>query len=360
MRRVSAGMFRGTAPRTRTFHQGRANPHGPVTSRMSRRPTVCPHTRSNPITRYRLSSRSPAARRVYASLFRAPRKRTFPQGRANPNGTATSPTSRRHTVCPDTSRRHVIRHHKSSRSPATRRVYASLFRAVEWHSATQTHLPPRPRKSAWHCDIARVIRHTVCPHTGSNPNDTANHPAQQRHPAFTPACFALPGGTAPRKRNFHQGRANPHGTATSRTSRRPTVCPHTRSKHVTRYHKSSRSPATRRVYASLFRASEWHGATQTYFPARPRKSAWHCDITDVIRHTVCPHTRSNPITRYRQSSRSPVTPRVSASVFRAPQWYGSTQTHFPSRPFKSAWHCDSTDVIRHTVCPHTRSYSSTR
>ena len=89
---------------------------------------------------------------------------------------------------------------------------------------------------------------------------------------------------------------------------------------------------------------------------RPRKSAWHRDITEVIRHTVCPpHTRSNPSTRYRQSSRSAATRRVYASMFRAPQWHGATQTHFPPRPRKSAWHCDITNVIRHTVCPHTRS-----
>ena len=49
-------------------------------------------------------------------------------------------------------------------------------------------------------------------------HDTTNHPAHQRHAAFTPACFALPSGTAPRKRTFHLGRANPNGTATSRTS----------------------------------------------------------------------------------------------------------------------------------------------
>ena len=95
----------------------------------------------------------------------------------------------------------------------------------------------------------------------------------------------------------------------------------------------------------MFRAPQWHGATQTHFPPRLRKSAWHCDITDVIRHTVCPHTGSNPITRYRQSSRSPATRRVSTSMFRAPQWHGATQTHFPPRPRKSAWHLDITDVI---------------
>ena len=172
--------------------------------------------------------------------------------------------------------------------------------------------------------------------------------------------FRAPQWHGATKRTFHQGRANPNGTATSLTSRHHRVCPDTRSKNVTRYHKSSRSPATRRVYASLFRAPQWHGTTQTRFPPRAHKSAWHCDITDVIRHTVCPHTRSNPITRYRQSSRPPATRRVYTSMFRAPQWHGVTQTHFPPRPRKSAWHCDITDVIRHTVCPHTRIYPVTR
>ena len=60
-------------------------------------------------------------------------------------------------------------------------------------------------------------------------HDTTNHRAHQRHDAFTPACFALPSGTAPRKRTFHQGCTNPNGTAASRTSCRHTVCPHTRS-----------------------------------------------------------------------------------------------------------------------------------
>ena len=132
------------------------------------------------------------------------------------------------------------------------------------------------------------------------PQNTTNHPAHQRHAAFTPACFALPSGTAPRKR-----RAIPNGTATSRTSCRHPVCPNTRSKHVTRYHKSSRSPATRRVYASLFRAPHWHGATQTHFPPRLRKSQWHCDITNVGRRTVCPHTRSSHASvSYETSSKS--------------------------------------------------------
>ena len=39
----------------------------------------------------------------------------------------------------------------------------------------------------------------------------------------------------------------------------------------------------------MFCAPQWHGATQTHFPPRPRKSQWH--ITNVLGHTVCPHTR---------------------------------------------------------------------
>ena len=163
----------------------------------------------------------------------------------------------------------------------------------QWHGATQTHFPPRPRKSTWRCDITDVIRHTVCPHTRSNP--------------------------------------------------------------VTRYRQSSRSPATRRVYTSMFRAPQWHGATRTHFPPRSRKSAWHCDITDVF----SPHGLP---THYRQSYHTipPIipltsdTPRLRQHVSRF-QWHGAMQTHFPPRPRKSAWRCDITNVIRHTVFPRTRS-----
>ena len=83
-----------------------------------------------------------------------------------------------------------------------------------------------------------------------------------------------------------------------------------------RYRQPSRSPATRRVYASMFRAPQWHGATQLHFPPRPRKSAWRCDITNVIRHTVCPHTRSNHITLEANASES-----SSATLFPALHLY---------------------------------------
>ena len=110
-----------------------------------------------------------------------------------------------------------------------------MFRAPQWHGATQTHFPPRPRKSQWRCNITNRRVATRSAHTleANMSHDTTNHPAHQRHATFTPACFALPSGTAPSKRTFHQGRANHNGTATSRTSCPHTVCPHTRSKHIT-------------------------------------------------------------------------------------------------------------------------------
>ena len=101
--------------------------------------------------------------------------------------------------------------------------------------------------------------------------------------------------------------------------------------------RSCRSPATRRIYTSMFRAPRWHGASQTRFPPRPRKSAWHCDITDVISPHGPPPTRSKHITRYQQSSRSPATRRVYTSVFRAPQWHGATLVHVNPRTRRTAF-----------------------
>ena len=130
----------------------------------------------------------------------------------------------------------------------TPRLHTHMFRAPQWHSATHTHFPPRSCKSAWHGDITDVLsRHRVS---------------------------------------------------------------QTESKRITCYHKSSRSPATRRVYTPMFRAPQWHGATQRHFPPRPRKSAWHGDITDVLSRHRVPRTQSKRITCYHKSSRSPATRRV--------------------------------------------------
>ena len=57
---------------------------------------------------------------------------------------------------------------------------------------------------------------------------------------------------------------------------------------ITQYRQSSRSPAARRVYTSMFRARQWHGVTRTHFPPRPRKSAWRCDIANAILPHVLP------------------------------------------------------------------------
>ena len=131
---------------------------------------------------------------------------------------------------------------RSCRSPATRGVYTSMFRAPLWHGATQTHFPPRPRKSAWHCDITNVMSPHGPPHTRSKhiSHDTTNHPAHQRHAAFThqhvsrspearrhantlPTKAAqIPMALRHHERNFAArsahtpAKANPHGTATSR------------------------------------------------------------------------------------------------------------------------------------------------
>ena len=202
-----------------------------------------------------------------------------------------------------------------------------MFRAPQWHGATQTHFPPRPRKSQWHCDITNVasphglpthLKQTyhmipqIIPLTSDTPrlrqrvsrsrlarrhanalsikaaqipmaqrhherrvatrsaqileanmsHDTANHPAHQRHAPFTPACYALPGGTAPRKHTSHPGRPNPEGTATSRTSRRHTVCPHT-SRRAFRTRLPPKVKAARRAFRTRLPPKVTHQVSKT-------------------------------------------------------------------------------------------------
>ena len=121
-----------------------------------------------------------------------------------------------------------------SRSPVARRHANALST-----KAAQIPMALRHRERR----VARRSAHTFEANTS---HDTTKHPAHQQHAAFTPPCFVLPSGTAPRKRTFHQGHANPNGTATSRTSCRHTVCPHTRSSHASAsYETSSKSHASR-------------------------------------------------------------------------------------------------------------------
>ena len=106
-----------------------------------------------------------------------------------------------------------------------------MFRAPQRHGAAQTHFPPNQgRANPNGAATSRTyFGHTVRHAREANiSHDTANRRAHQRHAAFTPACFALPSGTAPRKRTSHQGRANPNGAAASRTYFGRAVCPHTR------------------------------------------------------------------------------------------------------------------------------------
>ena len=137
-------------------------------------------------------------------------------------GLSTKANVIRHTVCPHTTSNHITRYRQSSRSPATRRVY-SMFRAPRRVSALST-------KAVQICVALRHHeRHSVTQsaHTlqAIVSHDTANHPAHQRHTAFTPARLALPSGRAPRKRTSHQDlqirmalrhheRNSPHGLPT--------------------------------------------------------------------------------------------------------------------------------------------------
>ena len=83
-------------------------------------------------------------------------------------------------------------YHQASRSPATRLVYTSMFRAPQWHGAMPTHCPPRPRKSAWHCDITNVIRHTVCPRHARSPQRVVRaKPKTQSHLHFAPSTRTI-------------------------------------------------------------------------------------------------------------------------------------------------------------------------
>ena len=51
--------------------------------------------------------------------------------------------------------------------------------------------------------------------------------------------------------------------------------------------KPSRSPATRRIYTSILSFPQWRGLTQTHFPPRQRKTAWHINITNVMSPHKC-------------------------------------------------------------------------
>ena len=132
--------------------------------------------------------------------------------------------------------RMALRHHgRNFARRSARTLEAILSHDTANHPAHQRHaaftpacfaLPSgtAPRKHAFlqgrtnpHGSRTLVSPHVLPTHCNHITQYTANHPAHQRRAAFTPACFALPSGTAPRKGTSHQGRGNPHGTATART-----------------------------------------------------------------------------------------------------------------------------------------------
>ena len=61
-----------------------------------------------------------------------------------------------------------------------------MFRAPQWHSATQTHFPPRPRKSQWHCDTTNVVSPHRPPHTRRH-SDITDVILPHRLPLLSPA-----------------------------------------------------------------------------------------------------------------------------------------------------------------------------
>ena len=103
-------------------------------------------------------------------------------------------------------------------------------------------------------------------------------------------------------------------------------------------HDTANHPSHQQHAACMFRAPQWHGAAQTHFPPRPRKSQWRCDITNVI----SPHGLP---TQWKQTYHTipPIiplasdTPRLHQRVSRFPV----ARRH----ACQSAWHCDIRDVI---------------
>ena len=229
----------------------------------------------------------------------------------------------------------ALRHHArnfATRSAHTLSLQAIISHDTANHPAHQRHaaftpacfaLPcgtaPRNRSSHQGRAVRTALRHhgrnfaTRCAHTLEEilSHDTANQPAHQRHAAFTPVCFALPRGTAPRKCISHQGRANPHGTANFAT----------RSAH-TLYHAippiiplTSDTPRLNQP-VSRSRVARRHANALSTKDAQIRTALRHHGR--ISPQCLPTHYRSNPVTRYRHSSRSPATCRVYTSVSRSP------------------------------------------
>ena len=234
----------------------------------------------------------------------------------------------------------IVSHDTASPRAHQRHPAFSVFRAPDWHGATPTHFPSRPRKSAWHCHITDVISpHSLPTHYKQSYRTippiiplTSDTPRLHQHASRSPVARPHANAFCTKAAQIRMALRHQHHECNFAIFRRA-VCPDTRSNHNARYCQSSRSPATSRIYASMFRAPQWHGATQTHFPPRPRKSAWRCDITDVI----SPHGLP---THYKQSYHAipPVirltsdTPRLHQHVSRSPV----ARRHADALPTKAA------------------------
>ena len=111
--------------------------------------------------------------------------------------------------------------------------FTSRFGTEHERGFRQRRQDPTPRKTAWHSDIKieyspHGVPHTAYNHVTPSLVFATTHPAPQRHPAFTPACFPPPSGTDSHKHThkhtFHRRRAKPHSTATSQMDFGHTVC----------------------------------------------------------------------------------------------------------------------------------------
>ena len=105
-----------------------------------------------------------------------------------------SPVAQRHANALSTKAaqiRMALRHHERNFATRSAHTLQAIPPIIPLTSNT-----PRLRMAATARNFATRSAHTL---EAILSRDTANHPAHQRQAAFTPACFALPTSTAPRK-----------------------------------------------------------------------------------------------------------------------------------------------------------------
>ena len=154
-----------------------------------------------------------------ALQWRAPHKRTSHQGRVHPHGTATCTkrnfaTRSAHTlqaIIPHDTANHPAHHRHAAFTPACfalpRHANTLSTKAAQVRKALRHHGRNCATRSAHTLEV--IIYHRIPPIIPL----TSDTPGLHQH------VSALPSGTAPSQTHFPpiQGRANPHGPATSRT-----------------------------------------------------------------------------------------------------------------------------------------------